>query len=377
MDSAKKHVVLAITLGEPGGAQGFVLGFAKWLNANGYQVTVVAGNGRWLYEKCVEAHIAIRRVPHLGRAIHPWNDLRAFFALKKILRELKPDTLHLNSAKMGVLGSLAASALGIRPVVYRIGGWTFLEPLSPLIKRLYLFAEQRTARYKDTIICVHPEDEALAKEKNITPRKNLVTIPNGIDLDAFDRALLPRDTARTALHLSDTDIVFGTIAHLYPAKDLPRYIEACAAVAKVLPQAKFVILGDGPERISIERTRSRLGLVDRVLLAGATENASRLLRAFDAFVLPSAKEGMSWALLEAMACGIPCLATDVGANRWLLGEDAGWIVPPHDPRALADAMLRAIHHTDEAQTRSLHARTIVKQRFPLKKTYEDNAHTLI
>ena len=390
MISAKKRIVLAITLAEQGGVTSFVYNFAKWLKQADYEVTILAGEGQWLFDRCAEAQIPLIRVPSLKRAISPYYDLKAFFELRRLFKTLKPDAIHLNSTKMGALGSLAirfayfdpgrllrdaCCVMRIPRVAYRIGGWIFLEPLPAWQKTLYRWIEKFTARFKDVIICVHPGDKLLAEQVGIKPRQGIVSIPNGIDFSAFSQNLLARDQARQTLGLDPGATVFGTIANFYPAKDLPHYLEACALVAKEKPEAYFVIIGDGSERLQIERRRTELGLTDRVILAGSIDNAPRLLNAFNAFVLPSVKEGMSWSLLEAMAAGLPCVATDVGANKWMLGE-AGWIVPAHDPAALSKAMLSAVKNPGEAQIRGLRLAERVQRDFPLEKTYRSNAAAL-
>ncbi len=375
MNRAKKRIVIGITLAEPGGATSFVFGFARWLKEQGHDVTILAGDGGWLFHRCHEAQIPIVQIPHLGRLIRPTRDLKAYFEIRKALKELKPDAVHFNSTKMGVLGSLAARRLSIQRIVYRIGGWAFLEPLFPPFVWFYALVEILRARDKDIIVCVHGGDEAIAKRVGIRPTKKIITIPNGVDLRYIDQNLHPRDYARHALSLDDTSFVFGTVAHFYPAKDLPRYMEACALVHKERPNAHFVLVGDGREHNRIRRKRYELGIEHAVLMAGSHENAVSLMRAFDAFVLPSAKEGMPRSLLEAMAIGLPCVTTDVGANRWMM-EDAGWLVPKQSPHELADAMLYVIDHPEEAKERGAKARKIVEQRFPLDRNYSENARAL-
>ncbi|MDO8618084.1 MAG: glycosyltransferase family 4 protein [Candidatus Uhrbacteria bacterium] len=374
-----KKILLAVTLAEPGGAQSFVLGFAKWLKDRGHNVTVVAGDGAWLFDECARFSINTIRLKHMGRSINPWRDVQAFFELKKVLLTERPDAIHLNSTKMGVLGSLQVTgdSLQLTKIVYRIGGWVFLEPLSPIVKWLYVTLERWTARFKDVIVCVHPGDENVARRLNIKPKQAILTIPNGVDISAFDQTLLPREEARTKLHFDKTAFVFGTVAHFYPAKNLVQYLEACAVVHATNPHARFIIIGDGPERKAIESNRRELGLESVVILPGAIDHASMLLLGFDAFVLPSAKEGMSWSLLEAMAAKLPCIATDVGANAWMLENDAGWIVKKQSPTELAQALRFVIEHPIEAQAAGKKARSEIETRFPLSLTYQENERTLM
>jgi len=154
-------------------------------------------------------------------------------------------------------------------------------------------------------------------------------------------------------------------------------MNACRRVANELPGAKFVLLGDGREYANIEERRKSLGLEDAVILAGECSNASELLKAFDVFVLPSAKEGMSWALLEAMAAALPCVATNVGAASWMFEDDkGGWLASPQDMNEVADAMLAAYASLPENE-KGKRARVIIEMRFPLSKTLELSERSLV
>lgn len=377
--SDAKRIVLAVTLAEQGGVQEFLLKFASHLLAQGHEVTLIAGEGSWLFEQAAAKGIPMRNVKHLGRSIRVWRDVRAFFAVRSVLRELQPDAIHLNSTKMGVLGAFAARSVGIKRVVYRIGGWVFLEPLSPLVKMVYRFIERLSAAWKDYIVCVHPGDLRVAEALNILPRKQLKVIPNGIDLDVFRGKLLSRKEARAALiptSIGETPL-FGTIANFFPAKDLLGYLDACTLVHKRFPEALFVLIGDGPERLAFEEKRRALHLEQVVLLPGQLPQASRFLKAFDVFVLPSAKEGMSWALLEAMAASLPCLATQVGANEWLLAPDAGVLVPALDPKTLAERMCFLLESRAVAAAYGVSACARIERDFPLRTTLEENEKILL
>jgi glycosyltransferase involved in cell wall biosynthesis len=367
MESAKKRLVLAVTLADHGGVQHFLAGFAVWLRDQGHEVTVVAGEGAWLAERCKDSNIPFIRLKKLVREIHPWKDLFAVKELHDIFRELKPDAVHLNSAKMSVAGSIASKLAKIPHVTYRIGGWTFREELPPAKKWLYRFMEKITARFKHVIVCVNPDDVRLAKEVGIKPRQEIIAVPNGIDLVKFDAEWKP---------IAHSHFTFGTIANFYPPKDLVRYLEACDLVHKAEPNARFVILGEGPLRKEIETKRNSLGLDEYVALPGAFVAAAPLLGGFDAFVLPSSKEGMAFALLEGMAAHLPCIATDVGAAKWMLA-DGGLIVPKMNPEALAEAMLQVMRDSDLRESLSKKARLQVETRFPLTKTYQGNLDALL
>ena len=377
MNEAKKRIALAVTLAEPGGVQSFLLELAHHLVQDGHEVTVIAGDGQWLEQKLLGTPIHFLRLKHMHRSIHATKDLLAIFELTRIFQANKFDAVHLNSSKMGIIGSIAARIAKIPRTVYRIGGWVFLEPLSTWRKNLYIRLERWTARFKDSIICVHPGDVEVAKRFGIKPKKELIAIPNGIRFDAFEQNLKSRNDARHELNLPLDTFIFGTVANFYPVKNIPGYLEACAEFKQTHPVSLFIIMGDGPEYALIEERIKELDLQDHVILTGNRDNASELLRAFDAFVLPSTKEGMSWSLLEAMATGLPCIATDVGAARWMLEPNSGMIVTPKNSTQLAEAMSRIADDVAFRDQLGQNAKKAVRDRFPLEETLAGNVRSLL
>lgn len=365
MESAKPRILFLLTTSDWGGVQLFIHAVAQATKKHGFEVRVAAGGEGALEGRCAEAGLPYTRLQTFRREISPFADLAALHEIRLLMRDFKPDIVHLNSSKMGVIGALAADLEHAPRVIYRIGGWSFLEEIAGWKKLIYRLAEKWTADKKDVIVTVHSGDEKLARREKIKPRGRLITIPNGIDLANFDQNLLGREEARNKLGLKSEELVVGTVANFYPAKNLPAYLATIAPLVPSRNNVRFVVLGDGPERAAIEKRREKLALDERVILAGRREDAARLLSAFDIFVLPSSKEGMPWALLEAMAASLPCIATDVGANRWMLREDreAGVIVPPHDPYALRAALEDLLRSPDKRRRLGEAARHEVETRF--------------
>lgn len=372
----RMRIGIVVTQSEQGGVQVFLSQFMIWLKSQNHEIGVFAGSEGWLTERCHEAGIPFTLLKHLKREINPLHDLLAIRELRYALRDFKPDAIHLNSTKTGVIGSIAGRLAHVSRIVYRIGGWVFLEDLSAWKKAFYKYAEIWTARFKDVIICVHPNDVEIAKSIGIKPKLRLISVPNGIDLPAFESQLLARDEARNTLAL-DSYFTFGTVANFYQPKNLPQYIEVCSIVAKQFPNARFVIIGDGEERALIESGIQTHQLKENVILVGARTDADRLYRAFDVFVLPSSKEGMSWALLRAMASGLPCIATDVGAARFMLEPNAGVITPSKNPTELANAMIALEEDEQRRKELGQNAKEAVQNRFPLKRTLSENASALL
>lgn len=461
-----KRLLLVITQAEWGGAQSYVFRAAKEAMRRGFDVLVAAGGegdpstefipsmssrakprdeglGTGLEAKCREANIPYRRLFRLRRDISPVRDLGAVRELMALMREWKPDIAYLHSSKAGIAGSIAAritrhteDGKTLPRVVYRIGGWSFLDPMSPAQKTIRRWSERLTARLKDAIIVLHPDDESLARRYRIMPRERLepvskiafasearifrarrvknekeyrdistsservaaekdglpsqngflrqalVTIPNGLDLAAFDANLLPQDEARAILRglwrsgvpshaaMPDNSPLVLTVANFYATKNLTGYLEAVRLLIKLRPDARILVIGDGEERGAIEARRRALGLEEIVSLPGRRPGAASFLAGADAFVLPSLKEGMPWTLLEAMAARLPCVVTDVGANRWMVGDDGGVIVPPKDANKLAQIVAAILDDHERARGLGVSGRQIVESRFTDRAMWE-------
>lgn len=360
MNKPKKRLLIGVTLANRGGAQVFVYQLASWLHKQGHEVTVMFGPGDWLPEKLTQSSIPWIRLKHMVREIHPYHDALGVLEIRSIIKKLNPDAVHLNSSKMGAVGSVGGWLAKTPNTVYCIGGWVFLESLSGLRKTAYTLIERFTAPFKDWIINLHPGDIQAAQALHIKPKKGLIVIPNGIDIQAMKQNLLEKSIARQELaklnktELTDQHIIFGTIANLFPQKDLINYITACKQLSDKNPHARFIILGEGQERKRIEDAIQANNLTSIVFLPGAIENAARYLGGFDAHVLPSSKEGMPFTVLEAMAAQTPNIATDVGAIRWMLDKH-GWISPAQNSSALAEAMHNFIQESAQVKTQKTEA----------------------
>jgi glycosyltransferase involved in cell wall biosynthesis len=157
------------------------------------------------------------------------------------------------------------------------------------------------------------------------------------------------------------------VGRLAPEKGLDTLLDAWPAVVAAFPKARLTLIGEGPERPSLKARVSRLGLADAVELPGATDDPTRALRAADLFVLPSREEGMSIALLEAMALGLPLVATSIPGNRRLVQDfKHGRLVPPDDPAAFARAVIDQWSNFDRAFHMSRTARRRVQDEFSIR-----------
>ncbi|MBU0546384.1 glycosyltransferase family 4 protein [Patescibacteria group bacterium] len=393
----KKKILFVITQGVWGGAQRYVFDLATGLGAKDWEVFVAVGEPsgrRDLQEKLVACNaqrvtcnVKVVDLKYLVREISPWHDLLAVFELKKLYRDIKPDVVHLNSSKAGIIGSIAKLFTGYTlhvtrrafhaTLAYTVHGWVFNEPLPSWKITLYVWLEKMTAKLKDKIIVLSPQDFEAGKNAGI-PEGKMVIVPLGIIMpekiltkdEARGKIKALRDSSATffsarndneggsdgiasspALRAPRNDIWVGAIANLYKTKGLDVLVEAIHRIPDQVRNDKRIccfIIGEGPERNSLENLIKEYNLQNVVHLVGCIENASELLPAFDLFMLPSRKEGLPYVILEAMSQNIPIISTNVGGIPSLVEDKkTGLLVDPERPDLLSETILYALDSTEE------------------------------
>jgi len=364
MPEKKKKIIYLVTQAEWGGAQKYVFDLAAKLPEEEFEVNVAAGDGDGqLFKKLEAANIPYFKLKHTVRAISPWHDFLAFFELLKLFKQERPYIIHLNSSKISILASLAGKIFKIRnsklnqnskfKIIYTVHGWVFTEPLPVWQKKIYYFAEKWTAGLKDKIIAVSEADKQIALKHNFAAPDKIITIHNGTDLkpaDFFDKPLAKEKLTKlisNKLILSPYSLIIGVIANLYPTKGLEYLIEAAAILIKSYPDLLFLVIGDGNEKSNYQSLILNHQLSNNFFLLGTIDEAYRYLKAFDVFVLPSVKEGFPYTAVEALAAGVPIVATNVGGLPEIITDGInGLLVPPAAPEALARAIKRLLDNPD-------------------------------
>ena len=174
------------------------------------------------------------------------------------------------------------------------------------------------------------------------PARRIRVVYNGIDLGRFSQTT-DRLAKRRELGLAADDPVFGIVARLDPIKNHAMLLRACQQVVKVMPNARLLIIGDGPERARLEELTQTLGLAAHVTFLGARQDISELLQTFDVFALSSFSEGTSVTLLEAMGVGVPIVATNVGGNPEVVSDgETGWLVESGNANDMAAKLLQLL-----------------------------------
>jgi len=358
MVKTKLSIIFIVTQSDLGGAQRYIFDLATNLNPQKFTTSVAAGSpkvgdgpkGQTLFSKFEETQnietgpIKVHQLRYLKRQICPYTDLRAFYEIKELIETEQPDIIHLNSTKAGIIGSLAARAARTTKsprIIYTAHGWVFNEPLPWWLKQLYLFCEKQTAKLKDKIICVSEYDRQIALQYKIAPIKKLVTIHNGLnwqELKFYDKQEAT-NKLKSFLPLSSkiSSPLIGTIANLYPTKGL-KYLIRAAKHLKI--PYKLIIIGEGPERKSLEWQIKQNNLQNKIFLIGAIPEAVKYLKAFDLFILPSVKEGFPYTILEAIAAGLPIIANKVGGIPEIIdNEKNGLLIAPKNSKLLTKKII--------------------------------------
>ena len=393
-----KTILYLITQSEFGGAQKYILDLSLGLKEE-FNIYIGLGeqgeNGEFA-QRLMENNIEYYILKHLKREISPINDFFVIFEIIKLIKKTKPDIIHLNSSKISILGSIAATLIrifvirGIRipplykggvggfiRIIYTVHGWVFNEPLAAWKKSFYFWAEKLTALLKNRIICISRLDYNIAKNQLKIKEEKLSLIYHGIKQINF----LSREEAREKLFLISklqfpiSNFLIGTIANFYKTKGLEYLIESIRIIKDELRvtsyELRVIIIGEGEERKNLEDLISQLNLKSHVFLVGNIKNAAEFLPAFDIYVSSSVKEGFPYSILEAMSAGLPIVATKVGGVPEMISDgENGLLAEPANPEELAKRIKILVEDKNLRKILGEQAKKNIDEKFRIEKMIE-------
>ena len=312
------------------GGQDQLLALLTGLRQRGHRVHLI----------CQPDTLLEKRGREIGISVHPLTirsefGLVAALRIAAILRKTRPDILAFNTPKAIFIGTLASRFV---PVSARI---IFRRVNFPLRKNPF-----SRFKYSWGIDCIVAISESIQLQLQICgiPASKIRTIYEGMDLDLFPKRTRPR------VHNPGEPVVIGTIAHLSPEKGLNYLVEAASLIPSVQSKLRFVIVGDGKCLADLKELAARKGLSDIFHFAGFHSNTYQFMQSFDIFALPSLSEGLSSAILEAMATSLPIVATNVGGIPELVENGKnGLLVAPANPSELALAIQHLADNPAEAE----------------------------
>jgi glycosyltransferase involved in cell wall biosynthesis len=363
-DARPLRVATVITRLE-GGAGVLALRGASALDPDEFQVTVITGSGDHLLDQAAAAGLKVIMEPALRRPIDPRSDLRALRALDALLHRERFDVAHTHTAKAGVLGRLAARRAAVPRIVHTYHGFPFHEFQSRGRRGAYVAIERRLGRITDVALCVGTAVAVEAVRRDLIAPDRVRTIgvavdfPPGGDLPA--RAPQARDRARRALGLPADAAVVGAVGRLTYQKAPEDFLAAMRRLGR--PGVIGVWVGGGELAARVARLAAMWPAAN-VVLAGERADVPEILPAFDVFALTSRYEGLPTAVVEAMVCGVPVVATAVNAvSDVVVPGETGFLVPPQRPDLMANAVRYLLDRPAVAARMARAARARLGERF--------------
>lgn len=322
-----------------GGVAQAVLQIARGVGDHGFEAEVACPPEAVIRAPLEAAGIPVRPLAVSRSYGNPRREARALAALVALLRGGRFDLLHCHSAKAGVLGRIAARTVGL-PVIYSPHCLPFVGEVSAARKRFALATERLMGPLTTAMLCVCEDERRLALEHRLLPAARTRVVHNGTGPCEHDGEPDPRLTALRG----DDGIVAGAVTVLRPQKGLGDLLEAVPQVLSALPLARIAIVGNGPIEAELRSQVEALGLhrEPRFAMLPFEGPPARHIRGLDLYVLPSVWEAFPIGPLEAMACGVPQVATDVGGTREAVGAQTGLLVPARRPAALAEAIIELL-----------------------------------
>ena len=357
---SKKNILFVITKLELGGAQLQLLDLVRHLDRNRFRPFLLSCQAGVLVSDA-------QNIPHLifflscwlDRPIHLWKDLLAFFELYQCMRRNRIDVVHTHSSKAGILGRLAAFCAGVPCVVHTVHGWPFHAFQSKIGYLFSVCMERFCAGFSHRIVVVCHADQQRGVRERITSVLKFRRIPYA--LVPRDGAAACPDVVRKQRNSNPQEFLVTCVSCMKPQKSLDDFLACAKQVCEDLPTVKFLLIGDGQLREHLEQGIVQRGLAQRVVLAGWRRDVRDILASSDVFLLTSLWEGLPIAVLEAMAAGVPVVATDTGGVGEVIRQgETGFLAPCRDINSLSGYVLRLLRDAELRERMGSEARAAMR-----------------
>jgi glycosyltransferase involved in cell wall biosynthesis len=279
-------------------------------------------------------------IPALGREVAPLADLTALAELVRLIRRERPAIVHTHTSKAGFIGRLAAVIARAPAVIHQPHGHIFYGYYSPRRTAVFTALERQAARWTDRIITLTDRGAQEHLARGIGRAEQYVAVPSGVPTAELRAAAPPRGEARARLGLDPDAFIVVGLGRLVAIKGFDLLARALPAVVAQIPSARVLLVGDGAERAHLGAIAASMGVAERLRMTGETTDVASYLAAADVVAVPSRNEGMGRVIVEAMALGLPVVATAVGGIPDVVTDgECGRLVEPEDVDALAAALI--------------------------------------
>ena len=272
------------------------------------------------------------------RTTYDLRNIKAYRQIVELIENERIDIIHCNTPIGGVVGRLAGKKCKVKPVIYQAHGFHFYSG-APLINWIVYYPIEKFLAHKtDALITINNEDFLRAQKFHLRNHGKVYFVPGvGIDPTLFSPKQSIRNSKRNELGLSDEDIMVISVGDLVDRKNYKVSIESIARTKN--RNLRYYICGEGPQRKVLEKKVNSLGISKQVYFLGYRSDIRELLQAADIYLFSSRQEGLPRSLMEAMACGLPCVVSNIRGNTDLMMEEKnGYLVEVNDITAYAEKL---------------------------------------
>ena len=314
----------------------------------------------------------IKVIPYLKRDVSLFEDLTALIRLYLIFRSEKFDIVHTHTAKAGFIGRIAARLAGTPAVIHTPHGHDFYGYFGSLGSRFVIILERIAAFFADKIAVLTSIEKMDMLNYHICAAGKIEVIKSGINFPGFEKLGVDIVKKKSEFRIGPDDYVVGMVGRLESIKGFEYFIDSAKIVLNSIPNTKFLIVGGGSLRSSLEERSRRLGIEDSIIFTGWREDVPQIISMLDVLVLASLNEAVGRVLLEAGFAGIPAVATAVGGIPEIVKDgETGILVPPRDPERMAGAVIGLLKDKEKRFAMGRAAKEWIKSNFNEGKMVND------
>jgi glycosyltransferase involved in cell wall biosynthesis len=334
----KINLLYIITKLELGGAQKQLLNLIRRLDKERFNILLfTAQDGLLVGDASSISGLILNRSKYLECPINPFKDSLALIEIFLFIKKNKIDIVHTHSSKAGILGRFAAKLARAKVIVHTVHGWSFNNCQSNLKRIFFIWLERLAAEFTDKLIVVSGHDMDIGLENRIGTTTKYTIIRYGIDYGEF---AVKEKNIKEELGIPSDNSIVTMVSCLKPQKRPQDFIRIASLVAKELSKVKFLLVGDGILRSTVEDLIDKFKLQQKVILLGWRKDIPRILSVTDVLVLTSLWEGLPIAVLEAMVSSKPVIATDTGGVSEVIRDaDTGFLAKPGDVNAMSEKLI--------------------------------------
>jgi len=352
-------ILYLITKSEAGGAQTHVADLCAYFKTKGHDVRVMSNGEGWLKQECDRIGVAFVQNKYFSNKPCPRKLFRAIREIRRLAGEFKPDIIHCHSSSAGILGRLAIK--GKIRTIYTAHGWGFNIGIKPWVKYSVLWLEKFCAKYTDTYICVAEFVKKLGLKYRLAPENKFKVIYNGVE----------NKLQVASSKLQDQKIKLIFLGRLAEPKMPELTIQAMADLPEnIRKNLKFIIIGDGPKKLILEELSTKLKINVKFTGSLSREESLSYLKQSDIFVFVSAWEGFPYTILEALSCGLPIIASNVGGVGEAINSGNGILVE-NEVGQIKEAILKLVSDRELRIKLGEQGRRDVITKFSLEKMLSD------